>query len=146
MEYTDSITYLGVTIVSKKGVTFSCTNDLVKFYRASNSILRANNKPSEEVMLRLLYTCCVPILSYASAVKEYHSKQMQDCNTALNNALRFVFGYNRWESVRTLRESFGYLSLTDIFHRSKRKFDASLLSHHNPIISRIARISVANQK
>ena len=139
IEYVNSITYLGTTIVNKKGISFSSTNDLSKFYRASNSLLRAVNKPSEEVMMQLLYSCCIPILSYASAVKDYPSRQMQDCCTAMNDALRLLFGFNRWESVRSLRESFGYKSLVEIFHASKRKFEASLLTHHNPVVSHIAR-------
>ena len=89
--------------------------------------------------MHLLYSCCIPILSYAGAVKEYPSRQMQDCSTALNDALRFIFGYNRWESVRTLRESFGYESLVEIFHGAKSKFDDSLLTHRNPIIVHIAQ-------
>ena len=64
---------------------------------------------------------------------------MQDCTTATNDALRLVFGYNRWESVRSLRESFGYKSLVELFNVSKNKFDASLLSHRNPVISYLAR-------
>ena len=139
IEYVEKITYLGTSIASKKGLTFSASNELSKFYRASNSILRAVNKPSEEVLLQLLYSCCVPILSYAAAVKEYPSRQMQDCCTAINDALRLIFGYNRWESVRTLRESFGYKSLIELFERAKRKFECSVLSHHNPIVSHIAR-------
>ena len=146
VEYTDAITYLGASIVSKKGIAFSSSNDLTKFYRASNSILRANNKPSEEVLMQLLYSCCIPILSYACAVKVYPSREMQNCSTAINDAIRFVFGYNRWESIRTLRESFGYLSLIDIFHKSKRKFDASLPMHRNPMISHIARNLIIEQK
>ena len=113
VEYVDAVTYLGTTVTSKKGISFSSTNDLTKFYRASNTILRATRKPSEEVMLHLLYTCCIPILSYACAVKEYPAREMQNCTTAFNDALRFIFGYNRWESVRTLRESFGYKSLVE---------------------------------
>ena len=95
------------------------------------------NKPSEEVMLHLLYSSCIPVLTYACAVKEYPSRQMQDCCTAMNDALRFLFGYNRWESVRTLRQSFGYKSLVEIFHRAKSKFDTSLYSHRNPVIRHI---------
>ena len=79
------------------------------------------------------------ILSYACPVKDYPSRQMQDCTTAINDALRLVFGYNRWESVRSLRESFGYKSLVELFNVSKNKFDASLLSHSNPVISHLAR-------
>ena len=139
IEYAESITYLGTSIHSNKGLVFSSCHDLTKFYRASNSILRAVNKPSEEIMLQLLYSCCIPILSYASAVKEYPSRQLQDCTTAINDALRLIFGYNRWESVRTLRESFGYKSLVELFQKAKTKFDASLLSHHNPVIKHLAR-------
>ena len=139
IEYVDSVIYLGTTIVNNRGISFSCSNDLSKFYRASNSILRAVNKPSEEVLMQLLYTCCIPILSYASAVKLYPSRQMQDCSTAVNDALRLIFGFNRWESVRTLRESFGYKSLVDLFGASRSKFDASLVSHRNPVISHLAR-------
>ena len=139
IDYVDSVTYLGTTIVNDKGISFSSSNDLTKFYRASNSILRASNKPSEEVQTHLLYTCCIPILTHASAVKDYHSRQMQNCSTAVNDALRLIFGYNRWESVRSLRESFGYKSLVELFNTSKRKFENSLLSHSNSLISQHAR-------
>ena len=146
VECVDSITYLGTTIVNKKGFTFSSSNDLTKFYRASNSILRATNKPSEEVMLHLVYSCCVPVLTYGCAVKEYPSRQMQDCSTAMNDSLRFIFGYNRWESVRTLRQSFGYKSLVEIFQRAKSKFDASLYSHGNAIIRHLAKNMPCDQE
>ena len=126
--------HLGTTIVS-----FECENDLIKFYRASNSILTAVNKPSEEILLQLLYSNCIPTLSYACAVKEYPSRQMQTCNTAVNDALRLIFGYNRWESIRPLRYSFGYKSLTDIFGRSRKKFYERLPYHSNTIVSHIAR-------
>ena len=139
MEYIDSIRYLGTTTESKKGFTFTSTKDLAKFYRASNSTLQVVKKPSEEIQLHLLYANCIPILTYACAVKDYSTKQLQECNTAVNDALRLILGYNRWESVGSLRESFGYKSLTDFFHITKRKFDASLLSHQNSVIKHIAR-------
>ena len=72
-------------------------------------------------------------------MKDYPSRQMQNCNTAVNDALRLIFGYHRWESVRQLRESFGYKSLTDIFGRSRKKFHERLPYHPNSIISHIAR-------
>ena len=90
-------------------------------------------------MTALLYSNCIPILTYASAVKEYPARQMHDCNTAVNDALRFIFGFNRWESVRQLRESFGYKSLTELFELAKKKFNMSLLNHRNTVISHIAR-------
>ena len=90
-------------------------------------------------MTDLLYSNCIPILTYACAVKEYPARQMHDCNTAVNDALRFIFGFNRWESVRQLRESFGYKSLTELFELAKKKFNMSLLNHRNTVNSYIAR-------
>ena len=139
VDYVDSVTYLGTTIVSEKGLSFSSSKDLLSFYRASNAILRATNRPSEEVLLHLLYSNCIPILTYACAVKDYPARQMQDCNTAVNDALRLIFGYNRWESVRQLRESFGYKSLTELFALHKKKFGILLLNNRNSVISHIAR-------
>ena len=46
IDYVDTVTYLGTTIINNKGLYFSSTSDLSKFYRASNSILRAINRPS----------------------------------------------------------------------------------------------------
>ena len=66
---------------------------------------------------------------------------MLDCNTAVNNAIRHIFTYHRWQSIRVLRESFGYKSLSDIFAASKRKFVAKLSSHNNHVISQLANIS-----
>ena len=141
IDYVDSIKYLGATIESRKGFEYSSSKDLSSFYRASNSILRAVKKPSEEIQLHLLYSNCIPILTYASAVKQFSSRQMQDCNTAVNDALRLIFGYNRWESVKAVRESFGYKSLTELFHSAKRKFQALLSSHCNTVVRHIARNS-----
>ena len=81
----------------------------------------------------------IPILTYGCAGKEYSARQMQECNTAVNDALRFIFKYHRWESIRSLRESFGYKSLTDLFAIAKRKFLENAPAHRNRIISNIAR-------
>ena len=140
--YTNSVTYLGTSILSDKGLLFSASNDLCTFYRAANALLNTLNRPNEEVQMQLLYANCVPILSYASAVKDLPSTDFHNCNTALNDAIRKVFSFNRWESVRVLRESFGYLSLTEIFAKAKDKFFSRLSDHWNKIISFLASLSV----
>ena len=140
IEYVNSIKYLGTTIVSKRGLQFCAKNDLRCFYRASNAILNTLNRPNEEIQMQLLYSNCVPILSYTSAVKVYESADFHDCNTALNNAIRKIFSFHRWESVRSLRESLMYPSLTEIFAKSRDKFLSRLPNHSNPIISWLASL------
>ena len=117
---------------------FSNSSNLSKFYQASNSLLRAVKRLSGEVMMHLIYSCCIPILSYASPVKGFPLRQMQECSTAINDALRFN-QFNRWESVRSLREQFGYTSLIEIFHISENIFEASLLTHQNTVVRHLAR-------
>ena len=104
---------------------------------AANSILNVLNKPDECIQMFLLYANCVPCLTYDSAVKDFPSRQMTDCNTALNDAIRKIFSYNRWESVRFLRTQLGYKSVYEIFECSKNKFLNSLSSHHNATLSRL---------
>ena len=142
IDYIESIKYLGVLITSSKGFAFSATNDLRNFYRSSNSILNALHKPSEPVLMHLLYTNCVPTLTFACSVKVFSAKEMQDCTTALNNAIRRIFTFHRWESVRSLREAFDYKSVTDIFSEMSRKFLLSLPTHSNSIIRTFASHTV----
>ena len=142
IEYLQSIKYLGVVITSNKGFGFSAVTDLRNFYRPSNSILNALQKPSEPVLMHLLYTNCVPTLTYASSVKTFTAREMQDCSTALNNAIRRIFTFHRWESVRFLRESFNYKSLSEIFSVMSQKFQMSLPTHPNSIIRNFCSYTV----
>ena len=91
MKYTDSIVYLGVTINSTPTFGYSCKNALRNFYCSANSILNVTKKPSEEVMMRLLHTNCVPTLTYTSAVKKFISSEMNSCTVALNDAIQKIF-------------------------------------------------------
>lgn len=131
VDFVDSIKYLGVTLVSKPTLSYTAENDLRSFYRSANSILNVINGPNEIIMMHLLYANCVPILTYGSAIKQFPSREMTSCNTALNDAIRKIFSFHRWESVRTLRGSFGYKSLIELFEQSRRSFLLSLRSHPN---------------
>ena len=81
----------------------------------------------------------VPIVTYASDVITFSSKEMQSLHVAVNDAVRKIFSYQRWESIRTLRESLGYLSVTDIFSRRKRVFENRLPQIGNALLSFLAR-------
>ena len=141
IDYVDATTYLGTRVVSDNGLSFSSADDLLSFYRASNAILNVAKKPSNEILMHLLYTNCIPTLTHACAVKEYPQREMIDCNTAVNDAIRKIFTFNRWVSVRELRKEFGYKALSEISAEAKRKFCDQLLVHHNVIVRSIARFS-----
>ena len=134
LEYVQEWKYLGTTLVSGRNISFSARSDLSSFLRATNSIIAALPDASEHVVVQLLYCNCVPILSYASEVKQFSASEMTSCNTAINNAMRRVFGFTDWRSIRALREVFGFQSIYEIFKKSELRFLASCQTHVNPII------------
>ena len=119
--------YLGTTIAAGKTVTFSSQPELASFYRSFNSLFSSMQKPNELVLMNLLYSNCVPNLTYNAEVKDVSAitrptKELQELNTALNNAIRRIFSYNRWESVRHLRQQLSFPNVTEIFRNRRRKF------------------------
>ena len=131
--------YLGVSLISGKSLSFSAVNDLRSFYRSYNSLLSVTNRPNERVMMKLLYTNCIPIVSYACAVKEYSSSDMTASNTAINMAIRKIFSFSRSESTRHLRKMYNCgKSIYEIFATAKSKFSMAVFSSSNPIIVHLA--------
>ena len=118
--------YLGVLLKSEKYFTCSAKKARSAFYRSSNSILSALAGPSEMVQMKLLYSVCVPTITNACEVVTYSHKEMESLHVAVNDAIRRVFSYNRWESIKVLRESLGYLSVTEIFAKRRKKFEHNL--------------------
>jgi len=57
---------------------------------------------SEISKLRLLESCCLPILTYAVEGLPLKKKQIDNLNTCWNNAYRKIFRMKKCESVREL--------------------------------------------
>ena len=140
LEFVPQWTYLGVTIVAGSSLTFSCKNELSSFYRSLNSLLSSIQKPNELVLMKLLYTNCVPVLTHGAEVKIIPNQELNDCNVALNNGIRRIFSYNRWESTRYLRQQLSFPNITEIFHSRSRKFIAQCLNGEtqNDLIQHLA--------
>ena len=85
-------------------------------------------------MMFLLYTNCVPCLTYAADVKALSASEMSKCNTALNNAVRRIFGFNQWESIRTLRSDLGYPDLYTIFEKRRQSLDSYMSNTGNQVL------------
>ena len=125
------------TIVSGSKLSFTTSNQLGAFYASSNSILRSIKKPNQLVLMKLLYTNCVPNLTYCSEFKELSNADMNKCNVALNDSIRKIFTYNRWESTRQLRQQLNYPNIYETFDSRKRKFLRNNAQSSNDVIRRI---------
>ena len=89
--------------------------------------------------MKLLYSVCVPIITYASDVVIFPHKEMESLHVAVNDAIRRIFSYQRWESIKDLRKSFGYLSITELFTRRKKNFETRLPQIGNATLSFLSR-------
>ena len=104
IEFVTKWKYLGCTVMSTPKFSFSNETELNAFYCSANSILRSLKRPNELVLMKLLYSNCVPNLTYCAEVKELTSSDMNRSNVALNDSIRRIFSYNRWECTRYLRQ------------------------------------------
>ena len=108
--------------------------DLYTIYASFYSLYNGNTRPSNTVLMHLLYTKYVPMVTYAADVKELASKEMSECNTTLNDAIRKVVTYNPWQSIREYRSDLGYLDLYTIFARRQASFNTKLPSSNNALL------------
>ena len=134
LEFVNEYKYLGVELCAGKALTFSPLSMIWSFHRAANAILYSRVKPSATVLMKLLYTNCVPIITYASAVRDFSSADMYRCHVAINNAIRKIFSFSVWQSIRHLRISHGYKSIYEIFSSAKAKFLANASTSSNSIV------------
>ena len=87
--------------------------------------------------MELLFCNCVPILTYGCEVKRHSGREMTNLDVALNDCIRKIFGYHRWESTRELRKSFGYDSVTEIFATRSKSFLNGLNLTGNSVLIRL---------
>ena len=132
--------YLGVNLRANKSLLFCSTAVIRSFYRAANSILHSRVKPKNEVLMKLLYTNCVPILTYVCAVREFSASEMYRCHVAVNNAIRKIYSYATWQSIRHLRIANGFDSIYEIFAKAKAKFLSSAATSSNSVVNHLAMI------
>ena len=128
--------YLGFYLTAGDTLGYSATSSLISFYRTSNCLINAVYKPSEEVLMRLLYSYCVPRLTYGAQVTSFNYRDTHAMTVALNDAVRKIFGWHRWESVSDLRKVMGYDSLEVISAKLKCTFLSKLSHIDNAVLQR----------
>ena len=77
--------YLGVVLISDKHFICSAKKPWASFFRSSNTILNVLRKPSEPVLMKLLYTICVPNITYSCEVAVYNSREMDGLHVLVNS-------------------------------------------------------------
>ena len=84
--------------------------------------------------MQLLFTYCVPRLTYGAAVKDLTSSEKQQVNVTLNNVIPRIFKFRYWQSIRQLRECYGFKSIEVMFGIAQKRFTLSLTNHSKAIL------------
>ena len=61
--------------------------------------------------MHILGTQCVPILMYGTSVCSCARKSLRRISVSFNDAIRKIFHYNIWESVRAVLRGFGMVPM-----------------------------------
>ena len=92
--------------------------------------------------MQLLHSNCVPKPSYGAAVKDLTAADKQQYNVALNNAVRRIFGFRYYQSIRQLREFYNYDSIEIIFAKARKRFFNSVANHDNGLLRFLYKLVV----
>jgi len=130
----NSIRYLGVNIES--GSCFKVDTDIVrrKFFASCNAILSNSVHQSELLRLNLMECYSLPILQYCVAAIKFTDTQLKALNACWNMAFRKIFGFHRWESVKTFICGLGRLDFKHIYALRCFKFWKSVCISSNVVL------------
>ena len=65
--------------------------------------------------------------------------------TAINDAIRRIYSYQRWESVRTLRDSAGFPCIYEFFHTRSETFLNGNLKSTNPVLVQLTALLLSER-
>ena len=129
IQWTNSITYLGVTIVSATSFSCSFKESKCKFYRAFNAIFgKVGRSASEVVTVELLRAKCMPILLYAVEACPFKSSVINSLQFALTGAVMKIFNTKSKEIANVCANMFGISDVSSLINRRTSKFIKSFNS------------------
>ena len=130
ISWQQSFRYLGVHIVA--GRVFSCSIDSAKcaFYRAFNAVYgKVGNVASEEVILHIVKSKCMPLLLYGTEAMRLKKAQVKSAEFAVTNCFMKIF---KTKSKEVVTECMSYLNFEDFsvcVSRRKRKFLTNFIAN-----------------
>jgi len=101
--------YLGVYLVKSRSIKCSLDNTKRSFYRAANSIFgKIGRISSDEVILQLIKSKCIPVLLYGLEVCTLNKFEIASLDFVINRFFTKLFQTNNIEIVRACQEFFGF--------------------------------------
>ena len=73
-------------------------------------------------------------------VKDYNASERNQLNVALNGAIRRIFGFRYWQSIRQIRDCYNFKSIELLIGKAKHRFVASIENHANVVLKSLAAL------
>ena len=122
--------YLGIYIDCSKSMKCSLDECKKKFYRAANGIFGMIGRTvSEEVILKLISSKCIPILLYGLESLSLYKYQLNSLDFTVNRFFRKLFRTTDMRTVATLQDTFGFALPSVWIARRTDKFIKELTGH-----------------
>ena len=141
LQWVESIRYLGVYLLRAR--QFKCNYDNAKssFYRAFNAVFgRIGRSGSEEVILQLINSKCLPCLLYATEACPVNKTDEKSLEFTMNRVLMKIF---QTKSIDTIQQCCWYFGITDTKSRivnRKIKFIANYCNSQNELCKILADV------
>ena len=119
--------YLGIYMVSAK--VFKCSLHYSKcaFHRAANAIFgKVDRTSSEEVLLQLVKSKCLPILLYSLEACPLTKTDLKSLDFVINKFFMKLFRTNNIDTVKICQSQFCFELPISVIKKRAIKFEASL--------------------
>jgi exonuclease III len=140
IEWMTTCRYLGIFIKSSR--TFRCTFDQAKtkFYKAFNAIYgKIGNVASEEVVLKLINSKCMPILTYGLQACPVNNRERKSFDFSINRIFWKIFKTNSNAIIEECQSMFDFLPVRFLIDKYKVNFLSDFCDLPNFICSDILK-------
>jgi hypothetical protein len=136
LPWVTSIRYLGVHIIQSR--FFKCSLDQRKraFYRSLNTIFgRIGRSASEEVVIKLVTSKCLPILLYSTEVMQLNKSDLKSFDFIINRFLMKLFRTSNLHVINDCREMFGVILPSILIASRTTRFLSKLKCLNNSVMN-----------
>ena len=134
--WVDSCSYLGIKLISEKSFSNDVQNR--KFFGAVNNILSNGRILSEECLIELIHKQCLPILTYGCCNWNLNNEGKRQISVCFNRAIKKIFGYRDYESVKDILFGFKLLPIDLILVKSNLCLIGKALQSNRRVLSKCA--------
>ena len=122
LTFTEEIKYLGVIL--RKGVSFSrlFNTAKIKYYRSFNALYNKASSASEEVLVNLFKSYCIPIITYACEAIFPTKSEIKMLDKLVDNAMCKIFHTYHKDTIDELKFYFGLSSCEEMLKVRRTRF------------------------